>query len=63
VKKRIINIILAALAAGVGAAAVIITGAEDPLAAPVLTAAGYAALRAIVAFVSSFMGHPVPVDE
>lgn len=60
-KEFLVNLGLAAVAAGVGAAAAVFADASGPL-FPVLVASGYAALRAAAAVVAAALGHPVPVD-
>ena len=60
--KLILNVALAALAAGAGAALAILTAAESYDKA-LFVAAGYAALRAIIGYLAGKFGHPVPVDS
>lgn len=62
-KKLYINVALAALAAGVGAAAAILANAENPVAGPTLVAAGYAFLRFAAGVIAAHFDKPIPVDE
>ena len=60
--KRVLNVILAALAAGVGAAAAVVVDAGNPFTQTIAIAAAYAGLRAIIGALALYFDRPIPTD-